>query len=86
MKEGATVLLSLGPIAQQAEYNLWFKSAKKTMTGNPKHLAALDNVDKLDLTNESQLNLLHEAFRYNMAAIEFWLNNCVFPRETMQFP
>jgi len=21
-----------------------------------------------------------------MAAIEFWLNNCVFPTETMQFP
>jgi hypothetical protein len=32
-------------------------------------MAALDNVDKLDLTNESQFNLLHEAFRYNMAAI-----------------
>ena len=86
MKEGAKVLLSLGPIAQRAEYNLWFKSAKETMAGNSVHLAALDSVDKLDLTNESQLDLLHEAFRYNMAAIEFWLNNCVFPRETMQFP
>ena len=86
MKEAATVLLSLGPNAQKEEYNLWFKSAKETISINPKQLAALDSVDKLDLTNESQLSLLHEAFRYNMAAIEFWLNNCVFPTETMQFP
>ena len=86
MKEAASVLLSMGPIAQKEEYNLWFKSAKETISTNPKQLAALDSVDKLDLTNESQLSLLHEAFRYNMAAIEFWLNNCVFPTETMQFP
>ena len=86
MKEAAKVLLSLGKIAKDEEYKLWFKSAEETMNGNPEHLAALNSVDKLDLTNESQLSLLHEAFRYNMAAIEFWLNNCVFPRETMQFP
>jgi hypothetical protein len=53
MKEAATVLLSLGPIAQQAEYYLWFKSAKETISINPIQLAALDSVDKLDLTNES---------------------------------
>ena len=53
LKEGTTVLLSLGPIAQKVEYNLWFESAKQTMAGNPKHMAALDNVDKIDLTNES---------------------------------
>jgi hypothetical protein len=53
MKEAATVLLSLGPIAQQDEYNLWFESAKETISINPKQLAELDSVKKLDLTNES---------------------------------
>ena len=53
MKEGAKVLLSLGPIAQRAEYHLWLSSAIETMASKAVHLAALDSVDKLDLTNES---------------------------------
>lgn len=35
IKEAATVLLSLGPIAQRAEYNLWLESAIETITKKP---------------------------------------------------
>ena len=84
-KEVVKVLLSLGSKVQIAEYdNLWLKSARPTMT--TEQLSAIDSVDKLDVESTIQLELLHEVFRYNMAAIDFWLNNCVFPTETRQFP
>jgi hypothetical protein len=35
IKEAATVLLSLGPIAQRAEYSLWLESAIETITKKP---------------------------------------------------
>ena len=41
---------------------------------------------RLDHTSETLLSLMHKVFRFNLAAINFWLNNCVLPRETMQFP
>ena len=84
VKEAVSLLLILGPIAQCAEYALWLESARPTMTHE--QLNSLDSVAKLDLTNEVQLDLLHDVFRYNMATINFWLNTCVFPTETLQFP
>ena len=84
IKEAARALLRLGPQAKGAEYKLWFESARPTMTAEA--VEALDLVDKLDLTSEPQLDLLSSVFRFNMAAINFWLNSCVLPRETMQFP
>ena len=53
---------------------------------NDEQRQALDSVDKLDLTSEPQLDMLFTLYRYNMAAVNFWLNSCVLPRETMQFP
>ena len=84
MKEAVTKLLSHESIAQRLEYELWVSSARPTMT--QEQLDALDTIAKLDVTNELQTDLLHKVFGYNMAAINFWLNNCVFPAETRQFP
>jgi hypothetical protein len=53
---------------------------------NDEQRQALDSVDKLDLTSEPQLDMLFALYKYNMAAVNFWLNSCVLPRETMQFP
>ena len=83
IKEAVAALLSLGPAAQQAEYSLWFDSAAPTLSAEQR--APLDSVGKLDPSNEAQLKLLHATYRHNMAAIDFWLNTCVLPRETMQF-
>jgi hypothetical protein len=49
-------------------------------------LQALDDVMKLDTTNSQQMELMHTHFSHNMAAVDFWLNSCVFPTETQQYP
>ena len=41
---------------------------------------------KLDTSNSTQMELLHRHFSHNMAAVDFWLDFCVFPDETRQFP
>lgn len=84
LKEATETLLQLGPVAQKAEYFVWFESAAPMMT--VEQISALNNVDKLDPTSDVHLKLMHEVYRYNMAVINFWLGTCVFLRETMQFP
>lgn len=84
VKEAVTSLLSLGPKAQEASYTLWLESARASMS--PAQLEALDHVNKLDISSEVQLDNLHTVYRYNMALVDFWLESCVLPRETMQFP
>ena len=84
LKEAVAALLTLGPYAQKEEYDLWLESARATLSAS--QLQKLDNVNKLDVGSEVCLDLLHEAYCYNMAAINFWLDACVLPRETMQFP
>ncbi len=37
---------------------------------------------KIDLTNDVQREVLHRAFAKNMHTINFWLEQCVFPRDT----
>jgi hypothetical protein len=77
-------LLKCGPSAQQKEYALWLESARASL--DEKHACELDDVKKLDPTNQNQLASIHSVYQFNMAAINFWLATCVFPRETMQFP
>eukprot|EP00899_Mesostigma_viride_P018047 jgi/Mesvir1/26243/Mv05721-RA.1 len=47
--------------------------------------AAIDMVEKVDLTNAVRLALIHRKLGRNMGAINFWLSYCLFPRETNQF-
>ena len=49
-------------------------------------LRSFDNVAKVDPTNRQQLELLYQYFSHNLETIDFWLNFCVFPTETRQFP
>lgn len=83
VKEATKSLLSLGPIAQAAEFKLWLASV-----GNVKSnmLTLVDDVAKLDLSSSAQQEIMHTIFSHNKATVNFWLNSCVFPRETMQFP
>jgi hypothetical protein len=77
-------LLKCGPEAQKIEYKTWLSLGISTVPEVEQH--RLDDVKKLDPTNQLQMASLHRAFKHNMAAINFWLSKCVFPRETMQFP
>lgn len=81
--EAVTALLKLGSIAQKEEYKQWLHGVKSLNAGKRR---LIDDADKLDATNAAQMTLLHKVYQYNMAAISFWLDACVLPRETMQFP
>ena len=50
------------------------------------HKSTLDDIFKIDLTNTIQVSLLVKYFCHNRFTINLWLNSCVFPLETMQFP
>ena len=84
ISEAALKLLQQGPSARKAEYDLWLESARPTMS--EAQLEAIDSVEKLDLSSEVQLAILHQVYRHNLEAINYWLNSCVLPRETIQFP
>ena len=83
-REAVNALLRLGSLAQKAEYMLWMESAWPDMSDEER--SALDDVAKLDLSSDVQVAMLQRVYHRNMATICFWLNNCVLPRETMQFP
>ena len=83
-REAVKALFQLGSLAQKAEYKLWLDSAWQDMSADER--TALDDVAKLDLSSDVQVKMLQRVYRRNMATICFWLNHCVLPRETMQFP
>ena len=84
VKKAVTSLLEQAQPAQEADYDLWLKDARQSMSC--KQLDALDSVAKLDLSNKSQLKMLVDTFGHNMGAINYWLNACVLKQQTMQFP
>lgn len=82
--EAVKALMILGPMAQQAEYSLWYESSLGSLS--QEHQSMINTVDKLDVSNVVLVDVLHEVYGFNMALIDFWLGSCIFPRETMQFP
>ena len=67
-------------------YNGWFLASRdKIQVEDPALLLALDDVDKLDITNAVQVKLMHRLFCRNMLVVNYFLNSVVFPRETEQF-
>ena len=46
----------------------------------------LDRVEKVDLSNEVQVDTLHRIYCYNMEVVNHWLGTLVLPTETMQYP
>lgn len=82
--EALKELLRLGQNAQQAYYGEWLALAAADVS--KEELGAVDQASKLDTTNAAQVDLLHRLYSHNMAAVDFWLNFCVFPTETRQYP
>lgn len=77
-------LLQLGTNEQQDIYKSWFSLSQSRMPCEDARM--IDVVEKLDLSNEMQVNLLHKYYKFNMETVNFWLNHCVFPIETKQYP
>ena len=84
IKEAFHTLLALGPVAQQEIYKEWYTLSKPRMQPNQRHM--LNNVRKIDLSSDTLLGVVETCYQHNMKTINFWLNNCCFPVETMQFP
>jgi len=82
--EAVRLLSTMGTNSQKSHYDTWFHTGKKALTESEQ--SKLDKFAKIDLGNEELRKLLHEKFRFNAEMINFWLNNCVFPMETKQFP
>eukprot|EP00892_Ulva_mutabilis_P010228 jgi/Ulvmu1/7578/UM038_0001.1 len=49
-------------------------------------LHGIDELTKIDLTNTAQSKTLQKFLSHNFLIINFWLDACVLPRETRQFP
>lgn len=84
VKEAIQALFNLGSVAQKKEYHEWYEAQKDSMSDDQR--ASLDSLEKLDPSSEAQVSLIWEVYRYTMETINFWLDKCVMPKETMQFP
>ena len=83
-EQALSTLFSLGPNVQKVHYERWFKLSGGRMA--PSERTALDTAAKLDIQNPQQLQSLHLHFRSNFETVNFFLNHCVLPVETKQYP
>lgn len=81
--EAFRILLSLGEGQQRSFYEKWFESIKDNIS--TEDLNVINIIDKIDLSNNDQMQLIYESFRYCSLTIDFWLANCVFPNDTIQY-
>lgn len=84
LREALTALLD-GQVAESAQadfYRSWLAETRPPMGD----MAKMDNVHKVDLTNESQMELLYKHFGRNFEVVNFWLNFVVLPGETKLCP
>ncbi|CAM9708595.1 unnamed protein product, partial [Scytosiphon promiscuus] len=84
LREALTALLD-GQVAESAQadfYRSWLAVTRPPESD----LVKMDDVHKVDLTNEPQMELLYEHFGRNFEVVNFWLNFVVFPTETKLCP
>ena len=80
------VLDGLGDNAKRNFYKRWLEISSDQMERvGPDTATSLDCIEKIDLSNDIQMEALHDIYHKNMATVDFYLNYCVFPTETDQF-
>jgi hypothetical protein len=77
-------MMNLGFNARKSIYQKWYEESKGGVLEYDRE--KMDRIEKIDLSNAVQRELLAKHYRFNMHTINFWLNECVFPTETMQYP
>ncbi len=82
--EAVTTLLTLGSSQQAVLYAKWFKRSHPDLKGS--QAFSIDSVNKIDLTNRTQRELLHSTFHKNIETIFFWMQYVMLPVRTKQFP
>ncbi|GIL75394.1 hypothetical protein Vretifemale_5196 [Volvox reticuliferus] len=76
-------LLGMGLSAQRDFYGSWLRLAGNDIP--PADLVKFDEVDKVDISNRPQVELMHRYLSHNMAVVDFWLNYRVYPIEMRQY-
>ncbi|EFC40055.1 hypothetical protein NAEGRDRAFT_81119 [Naegleria gruberi] len=65
----------------EKEYCKWVEEGQNQI---PEQLKSLSNINLSDY--HQKMEVVFPFFKYSMAAIDFYLNKCVFPKECKQFP
>ncbi|CAM9858519.1 unnamed protein product [Ectocarpus sp. 6 AP-2014] len=84
LRQALTTLVD-GQVAESAQadyYKVWLAETRPS----DEDLAKMDDVHKVDVTNEPQMELLYQHFRCNFEVVNFWLNFNVLPSETKLCP
>ncbi|KAI9996430.1 hypothetical protein PInf_014153 [Phytophthora infestans] len=66
------------------QYSQWFSSVKSGLDDETRN--ALGDVRHISLADTRQFESLCNAYKFCIDAINFYLNTCVFPRDTTQYP
>ena len=83
LREALVVLLGMSEGARVGYYTSWLAEVE---FDDDVEAVKMDDVNKVDLTNEPQMDVLHKYFGGNTEVVNFWLTFCVFPAETRVSP
>ncbi|OWZ16495.1 LOW QUALITY PROTEIN: hypothetical protein PHMEG_0009708 [Phytophthora megakarya] len=78
------LLLRLDISEQHQQYDQWYESVKSSLS--EENRKTLCDVRHISLTDTRQFELLCRFYKFCMGAINFYLNTCVFPKDTQQYP
>ena len=84
LKAAFAALLRKGRNFKKSTYENWLFESRKRMDETTYH--AVNKIDKVDLTNKSQFDVLYEYFHKNPETVNFWLNTIIFPRYLDHYP
>ncbi|GMF56711.1 unnamed protein product [Phytophthora fragariaefolia] len=78
------VLLRLDISEQHQQYDRWYTSVKSGLDAEERK--TLCDVRHISLADAQQFEMLCRVYKFCMEAINFYLNSCVFPKDTQQYP
>ena len=78
------VLDKKGKNAKAVIYDEWVKLSKLQMIDLDSE--AVNSINKIDLANNAQFEVLFKYFNKSIGTINLWLNSCVFPDEVDMYP
>ncbi|KAG6583091.1 uncharacterized protein IUM83_06183 [Phytophthora cinnamomi] len=78
------MLLRLDISEQQQKYNQWYASVEDGLSLEDQK--TLCDVRHVSLSDTRQFRILCRSYKFCMEAINFYLNTCVFPKDTQQYP
>ncbi|KAE9345832.1 hypothetical protein PR003_g7734 [Phytophthora rubi] len=78
------MLLRLDISEQEQQYNRWYSGVQSRL--NAEERKALCDVRHVSLADARQFETLCRVYKFYMEMINFYLNTCVFPKDTQQYP